>query len=351
MTETSTQAGEAPQQRKRISWSSAFLSRPELGALLAAVALFVIFLAIAPAMRSPAAISTILYDSSTIGLMAVAVCLLMIGGEFDLSAGVAVVTSAVAASLFAFQLGLNIFVGAAFALVVSLAIGFFNGFLFVKTHIHSFLVTLSMFFMLQGANLGVTKFVTGAVATNNISELDGFGALHAIFASEFQIGSFTLHISVVWWIVLTLVAMWILERTRVGNWIFAVGGNASSARAVGVPVDKVKIGLFMGVGFMAWFYGMHRVTAFTTVQSGEGVGNELIYIAAAVVGGTLLTGGLGSPFGAMIGALIFGIVRQGIVYAGLDPNWYWFFLGFMLLLATIFNLYVRRFASGRKKGK
>ncbi|MCW2566612.1 MAG: inner-rane translocator, partial [Mycobacterium sp.] len=135
---------------------------------------------------------------------------------------------------------------------------------------------------------------------------------------------------------------------RVGNWIFAVGGNAASARAVGVPVDKVKIGLFMGVGFLAWFYGMHRLFAFSTVQSGEGVGQEFLYIIAAVVGGCLLTGGYGSALGSAIGALIFGMTTQGIVYATWDPNWFRFFLGAMLLLATLLNLYVKKFALTRK---
>ena len=115
----------------------------------------------------------------------------------------------------------------------------------------------------------------------------------------------------VWWILFVAFATWILTRTRIGNWIFAVGGNAASARAVGVPVNKVKIGLFMGVGFLAWFYGMHQLFAFNTIQAGEGVGQEFLYIIAAVVGGTLLTGGYGSAIGTAIGAFIFGMTHPG----------------------------------------
>ena len=85
-------------------------------------------------------------------------------------------------------------------------------------------------------------------------------------------------------------------------------------------MPKVKIGLFMGVGFLAWFYGMHLLFNFNTVQSGQGVGNEFLYIIAAVVGGCLLTGGYGSAIGAAIGAFIFGMTTQGIVYAGFDPE-------------------------------
>jgi simple sugar transport system permease protein len=141
---------------------------------------------------------------------------------------------------------------------------------------------------------------------------------------------------------------WILLRTRVGNWIFAAGGNQDSARAVGVPVPMVKIGLFMGVGFLAWFYGMHLLFNFSSVQSGLGIGNEFIYIIAAVVGGCLLTGGYGSAIGAAIGAFIFGMTTQGIVFAGFDPNWFYTFLGAMLLLAVLVNLYVKNYASTRR---
>ena len=131
-------------------------------------------------------------------------------------------------------------------------------------------------------------------------------------------------------------------RTRIGNWIFAVGGDANAARAVGVPVKATKIGLFMAVGFCAWFLGMHNLFAFNTVQSGEGVGNEFLYIIAAVIGGCLLTGGYGSAIGGAIGAFIFGMANKGIVYAQWNPDWFKFFLGLMLLLAAIVNLIVKR---------
>jgi simple sugar transport system permease protein len=113
-------------------------------------------------------------------------------------------------------------------------------------------------------------------------------------------------------------------------------------------VAKVKIGLFMGVGLMAWFLGQHLLFNFSTVQAGLGVGNEFIYIIAAVVGGALLTGGYGSAVGSAIGAFIFGMTTQGIVYAGWDPNWFKTFLGAMLLLAVLVNLYVKNYASTRK---
>jgi simple sugar transport system permease protein len=104
----------------------------------------------------------------------------------------------------------------------------------------------------------------------------------------------------------------------------------------------------MAVSFLGWFLGMHILFSFSSVQSGLGVGNEFIYIIAAVVGGALLTGGYGSAIGAAVGAFIFGMTTQGIVFAGFDPNWFFTFLGAMLLLAVMVNLYVKNYASTRR---
>ena len=327
---------------------SRLLARPEIGALAGAVVIFLIFFIVAPPFRELSSLSTVLYVSSTYGIPAVAVALLMIGGEFDLSAGVAVTASALVASMISYQFSANMFVGVLVALVVALLIGFINGYLVVKTGIPSFLVTLGTFFMIRGLNLAITKIVTGNVGTNDVSDIAGFELGRKVFASTFTIGGVGIRITLLWWILFVLIATWVLLRTNVGNWIFAVGGSAASARAVGVPVNKVKIGLFMTVGFMCWFTGMHILFAFNTVQSGIGIGNEFIYIVAAVVGGCLLTGGYGSVIGAAIGAFIFGMTNQGIVYAGWNPDWFYFFLGALLLGAILFNNFIRQRAEAAR---
>jgi simple sugar transport system permease protein len=212
----------------------------------------------------------------------------------------------------------------------------------VKTGIPSFLVTLGTFFMLRGLNLAITRQVTGNVSTNDVQDMDGFASAKKVFASSFTVGDVTIRITLLWWILFVVLATWVLLRTHLGNWIFATGGSDTSARAVGVPVNRVKIGLFMAVSFLAWFTGMHILFEFNTVQSGIGVGNEFIYIVAAVVGGCLLTGGYGSVIGAAIGAFIFGMTNQGIVYAGWNPDWFFFFLGALLLGAILLNSWVRR---------
>jgi simple sugar transport system permease protein len=279
--------------------------------------------------------------------MACAVALLMIGGEFDLSAGVAVTFSSLAASMLAYNLHLNLWVGAVLALVMALAVGFLNGYLVQRTKIPSFLITLGTFLMLQGINLAVTKLVAGQVATPSVSDMAGWDSAKAVFASSFTVLGVSVRITVVWWLLFTIVATYVLFKTRIGNWIFAVGGDQDSARAVGVPVTAVKIGLFMFVGFSAWFVGMHYLFSFNTVQSGQGVSNEFLYIIAAVIGGCLLTGGYGTAIGAAIGAFIFGMTNQGIVYAGWNPDWFKFFLGAMLLFAVVANNAFRNYAAKR----
>jgi len=324
------------------------LGRPELGSLAGFLLILLFFSAVSETFRSVQGVATWLDPSSLLGIMAVAVALLMIGGEFDLSAGVAVTTAALTASLFSFEFTTNVWVGVAVALVVALLVGFINGWIVVRTGIPSFLVTLGTFFMLGGLNLALTRTITNQVASPDISNIQGFSSAKAVFASSFSIGGVSVNITVVYWIVFVLIATWILLRTRIGNWIFSVGGSAPSARAVGVPVARMKIGLFMAVGFMAWFTGMHTLMLFDTIQSGQGVGNEFVYIIAAVVGGCLLTGGYGSAVGAAIGAFIFGMTNQGIVYAGWDPDWFTFFLGALLLGAILLNTYIRRRAEAAR---
>lgn len=324
------------------------LSRAETGPLVGAVAIFVIFVSVAPVVHTQAGISSILYTSAVYGIMVVPVSLLMIGGEIDLSAGVAITSSGLTASMFSFQLSTNVWVGVVAALVVSLAIGFFNGWLLTKTKLPSFLVTLGTFFMLRGLNFGITKWITGNVSSDATSDMAGFSSAKSVFAGQTSVDDAVWKIPIVFWIVLVVVATWVLLKTRVGSWIFASGGDANAARAVGIPVKWVKIGLYMSVGFGAWVVGMHQVFSQQgSVQTAANTGLELYFIAAAVIGGCLLTGGYGSALGAALGAIIIGTAQQGIVYAGWSSDWIYMFLGVLVLLATLLNLLVQNQASKR----
>ena len=224
----------------------------------------------------------------------------------------------------------------------ALAVGAGNGLLVMRTGLPSFIVTLGTFFVLQGLNLAVTKAVIGQVAVQGLDRVAGFFDVKWIFGSTFALFGTVFQISIVWWVLLTALATWVLLRTRAGNWIFAVGGTAVSARQVGVPVLRTKVGLFMLTAAAGWLAGMLQLFRTSTVQASTGVGQEFIYIICAVVGGCLLTGGYGSAIGAALGALIYGMTYQGIVFAQWDNNWLKAFLGVMLLAAVLVNTYVRR---------
>ncbi|MET9653981.1 ABC transporter permease [Streptomyces sp. JL2001] len=326
----------------RTSRTAKLLARPELGSVVGAIAVFLFFSVVADGFLRASSLGTVFYAASTIGIMAVPVALLMIGGEFDLSAGVLVTTSALVSAMFSYQMTANVWVGVGVSLLVTLAVGAFNGFMLTRTKLPSFIITLGTFLMLTGLNLGFTKLISGTVSTKSIADMEGFPSARKLFASQWTVGGVELKVTILWWLALVAVATWILLRTRSGNWIFAVGGGADAARAVGVPVFRTKIGLYLGVAFCAWVSGQHLLFSFDVVQSGEGVGNELIYIIAAVIGGCLITGGYGSAIGSAVGAFIFGMTSKGIVYAEWNPDWFKFFLGAMLLLATLLNAWIRR---------
>lgn len=316
--------------------------RPEIGALVAAVVVFAFFATTTDAFATFSGSATWLRSASTIGIMAVAVAMLMIGGEFDLSAGAMTGFTGLVVGVLTTEYGLNIWVAVVVSLVCALAVGLLNGWLVMRTRLPSFIVTLGTFFVLQGIDLAGTKALIGQVAIQGMRNVPYYEQPRRLFGSSIEIGGGTFYVSILWWVVVTAAATWVLLRTRAGNWVFAVGGAQQASRQVGVPVARTKIGLFMGTAGCGWLVGMLLLFTTSTVQSNTGVGQEFVYIICAVVGGCLMTGGYGSAIGAALGALIYGMANQGIVYAGWDNNWLRAFLGVMLLAAVLLNEWVRR---------
>ncbi len=323
------------------------LRRPELGALIGALAVLLFFALTAERFSSVSGVARWTDVASTLGIMAVAVALLMIGGEFDLSAGVMTGTTGLLMSILATELELNIWLAIALTFGFAAAVGFLNGTMVIRTGLPSFIITLATFFVLQGVNLGVTKAITGTVRVSGLSSASGFESAQGVFASTFWSPN-NFRISVLWWIAIIALATWVLSRTRLGNWIFGVGGDANAARNVGVPVARVKVGLFMVTSTAAALVGIMITLRLGSVQAGQGVGEEFNYIIAAVAGGCLLTGGYGSAIGAALGALIIGMTFIGIQFSGWNTDWRFLFLGVILLVAVLVNTYVRRRAEGAR---
>lgn len=332
-------------------WYTRLMRRPELGSLVGAIAIFIMF-AVADTTGNFATLEGAAGwtdFAAPVGIISVFVALLMIGGEFDLSAGVMIGTSGLFAGLLITELGMNVWLAIVCTLVMAAVIGFINGFLVVRTALPSFIVTLGTFFVLKGVNLAVTKGITGTVRVSGIDQGDGYDSARAVFASTFRVGTADFQITVLWWILITVIATVLLTRTVFGNWIFASGGDANAARNAGVPVNRTKIVLFVLTSMSAALVGVMFLLRLHGMQAGQGVGQEFYFIIAAAVGGCLLTGGAGSAIGASIGALIMGFAAVGIPYALWDQDWVSTFLGVILFAAVLINLTISRRAQGGRK--
>src|SRR6266545_302965 len=247
------------------------LGRPELGAAVRAIAVFTFFAVYTDQFATGRGIGNALDPAATLGIMAVVVALLMIGGEFDLSAGVMTASSGLLIAILTTKAGFDVWLALPLALLFGALIGLINGLLVVLTKLPSFIVTLGTFLVLQGLNLGVTKLITETVQISGVSRTKGYDSAYAVFARTFPIFGGDYRITIVWWIGVTAVATWVLLRTRGGNWIFAAGGNPLAARSVGVPAARTKVVLFITVSMTAALVGAMTVLRLRSVQANQGI--------------------------------------------------------------------------------
>ncbi|ERI14330.1 ATPase [Ochrobactrum sp. EGD-AQ16] len=346
------------------------LSRPELGAVSGLILITIFFVSVAnPAMFTAAGIMNFMAPASQLGILAVAAALLMIGGEFDLSIGSMVAFAGLifAAALVVWQVPLAV------AIIVTLLfaafVGVVNAQIVIRTGLPSFIVTLAFLFILRGLSLVGLKWATGgatqlrgvkeAVAGSYLAGLFSGDAFQGVFAwmaendliAKFPNGEPSVRgvpVEVLWFIAIALIATYVLVRTRFGNWIFAAGGDALAARNSGVPVRRVKTTLFMCTAMAAALVAILTVLDAGSTDARRGFQKEFEAIIAAVIGGCLLTGGYGSAIGAFFGAIIFGMVLIGLTYTQIDQDWYLVFLGGMLLIAVLFNNFIRKRATGER---
>ena len=352
-------------------WWVKLLRRPELGALSGTILVLIFFGVVAggSGLFSPPGIVNFLEVSAELGILASAVALLMIAGEFDLSVGSMIGFAGVVIGMLVTEAGWPIPLAVLAAFVVAILVGWCNGWLVIKTKLPSFIVTLASMFILRGMTLAITRLVTNRTQIPYITNDRESDLIVQLFAGHLGNGLFVwmahhgiiaqrsdgapfvdgIPVAIFWWLGLAGVATWILIRTRFGNWIFASGGDANAARNVGVPVARVKISLFIMTAMVATIFACVQVFSAGSADTLRGTQKEFEAIIAAVIGGNLLSGGYGSAIGAVFGALIFGMVEIGIFYTGVDTDWFKVFLGVMVLLAVLFNDFIRRRATEARK--
>jgi simple sugar transport system permease protein len=301
--------------------------------------------------------------SGYLGILAVGACLLMIGGEFDLSIGSMIGFTGMVAAIPPLHFGWPVWLSMAISLACALGLGCLNGLLVVRTGLPSFIVTLAFLFVLRGLTLAFSILVANRTIVSGIGErAEQDPVARLLFSGTCGDGLFAWMAAhgwiralddgtplvpgipkvLIWWIALAAACTFQLTRTRSGNWIFAAGGDPGAAKNAGVPVRRVKVSLFMFSALCAWLFAMLQICDVGSAAADRGLQKEFEAVIAAVIGGCLLTGGYGSVIGACFGALIFGVVQIGITYTNINPDWFRVFLGLMLLLAVLFNNQVRR---------
>ena len=309
--------------------------RPEFGSLVGLIVLW-LFFAIAAnnnGFNSLIIFKSILDLSVSIGVIAVVATLLLISGEFDISVGSMVgATSVLLAScivIWKLPLWLSLIITFSFTILY----GFIQGIIVVKTKIPSLIVTLGGLFFLRGLTYGFAKsLVKSGIISGVNKQLQG-SWLFRIFGGEF----FDFPTSIIWWLFVTFLAYFILRKTKFGNWIFATGGNEAAAKALGVPVDRVKITLFILTAVSVALISTSQTLMLGSADTLRGTLREMEVIITIVIGGTLINGGYGSPLGTFLGCITLGLLRQGIYMLDIPFEWYQAVLGIVLIVAVLIN--------------
>ena len=364
----------ADERIREISRFRKALIRPELGGIVGTVAVFTFFLLFAfdSGMFNSQGIMNWGQISAQFMIIAVGACLLMIAGEFDLSVGSMIGFAGMLIAIFSVTLGWPVWMAIIVTFAIAVSIGALNGFIVVRTGLPSFIVTLAFLFILRGFAIYLPQTIERKTIIGGVGEAAEGDWLAAVFGGKIFTGFFQwmgdagiiavfergarkgqpvvdgLPMLIVWAILLVIVGHVILTKTRFGNWIYAAGGDTEAARNSGVPVDRVKILMFMFTAFCATVFATCQVMEFGGAGSDRGLLKEFEAIIAVVIGGALLTGGYGSVIGAALGALIFGVVQQGLFFAGVESSLFRVFLGVILLGAVILNTYIRRIITGER---
>lgn len=316
---TASEATTSPSVLRRL------VLRPEFGPFVLLMVELAVFWWINPSFLSPLNVSNTLTFSVELGLIALAMTLLMTSGEFDLSVGSVFGFSAVIMWTLFNSGTASLEVAFVASIALAAVIGLVNGWFVTRLRIPSFLVTLGMLLVVRGSALYIT---------------DGFPQrtwdaggqwLATLLVGDFYLGPFRIYMSLFWFILAAVVLGYVLTQTRFGNWVQAAGGNASSARARGVPVDRVKVSLFVLTATMAALAGIISSIRTSAANPNSGTGYELEVIAMVVIGGTALTGGRGTIIGTVLGVFILRVMRNGIVLIGVPGLAYNIFIGAIIL--------------------
>lgn len=311
------------------SIAKALLSRPEISALVMLILVIVGFSLYAPQFMTYNNMRVLFFAMPELGIVVLGVGILMIAGEFDLSVGSVFALCPLVMVLAAGRWGFAPVVAIGLGLVVALLVGYLNGWITLRFNIPSFVTTLGMMFMARSAAVVLS------------------GGFPPPFPADFPLGIFVADLglfrsSMIWFAAFAVILGVMLHYSNLGNWIYATGGQPQAASDMGINIRRVKMFCFMLCSFLAGFAGMVTTFRLKSALPSLGEGVELQAIAAAVIGGTSLMGGIGSMVGLIVGTALIRIIDNGLVMSRIDANWFKFAIGALTILAVIINMWVRR---------
>ncbi len=310
---------------------------PEAVVLISFILLFLFFSFFAPHFLTALSIGNILTFGSITAIIVIGVGMLMISGEFDLSVGS---NFALASYILALSLnaGFPVVLSILLAIMISTLLGTLNGLIVTKTNIPSFIATLGTMLAYRGVVRAVGK---GSFASYKGPDIPLFSILNGDFSflnNLFHVQAF--RTSMVWFLILAVIFVLILMRTKFGNWVFSVGGLPAAARAQGVNVNFVKIMCFTITGFLVAIASVIQFSYRLSVDPLRGDGIEMIAVAASAIGGIRLTGGFGTIIGAVLGAFLLQMLDQGLVLMGIPIQVFQACVGLIIIISVISNTYL-----------
>jgi simple sugar transport system permease protein len=309
------------------------LQKPELASAMLLLLLILLF-----QIRSDGVFLSVNNIRGVLGLLpetalvAVGVTLLMISGEFDLSVGSVFALMPMTMAVLVVG-GWPFWAAVAAALAVCALIGFLNGWITIRFDIPSFITTLGMLFMARSLTVVISGGFPPRIKPGEVPSW--------IFVGFVDDGGL-IRASVLWFIGIAVLVSLLLSRTNFGNWVRATGGFLPAAAAMGIPTGKVKIACFMICSVLAGFAGMIQSLRLNSFLPSIGEGMELQAVSAAVIGGTSLSGGIGSIIGGLIGATLIRVIDNGMVMSQIDGTWFKFAIGALTILAVVGNAWLRK---------
>jgi len=306
----------------------ALLSRPEISALAITLFLIIVFSFVNDRFLNSRNFMVILAAYPEYALVALGVTILMISGEFDLSVGSVFAVSPIVTVILVGNYEYNQYWAILLGLLSAAALGFVNAILTLLFRIPSFITTLGMLFMARSIAIGIS------------------GGFPPSFPKNWDTGWLVgrldmLRVSVFWMLGIAIVCHFILKKTNFGSWIFATGENRQAANDLGINTFAVKTTCFILCSTLAGFAGIIQSLRIKTAITSLGMGLELNAIAAAVVGGASLMGGLGSAMGALVGTFLLQMIDNILILSRVDGNWFKFGLGAMIIVAVILNTFTK----------